>query len=102
MAMATNTKSVSSFTLIFILVLIIFEVPEIKAQDSECLKEYGGNVGFNFCAPRIYPSFCYTRCREDKGAKGGICRWGDSPDSVKCLCEYCSDEISHQILSGGI
>ncbi|CDY58533.1 BnaC04g53020D [Brassica napus] len=84
------TKSVSSFTLIFILVLVIFEVPEIKAQDSECLKEYGGNVGFNFCAPRIYPSFC------------GICRWGDSPDSVKCLCEYCSDQISHQILSGGI
>ncbi|CAF1803743.1 unnamed protein product [Brassica napus] len=101
--MAMATKSVSSFTLIFILVLVIFaEVPEIKAQDSECLKEYGGNVGFNFCAPRIYPSFCYTRCREDKGAKGGICRWGDSPDSVKCLCEYCSDQISHQILSGGI
>ncbi|KAG2326201.1 hypothetical protein Bca4012_035167 [Brassica carinata] len=101
--MAMATKSVSSFTLILILVLVIFEVPEIKAQDSECLKEYGGDVGFGFCAPRIFPTICYTRCRENKGAKGGKCIWGEAgAGGVKCLCDYCSDSPFDQILRGGI
>ncbi|CAH2058182.1 unnamed protein product [Thlaspi arvense] len=85
------TKSVSSFAIFFILFLVIFEVPEIKAQASKCLKEYGGNVGFSFCAPRIYPSFCYQRCRANKGAKGGRCRTGKAGAAdMICLCDYCS------------
>ncbi|KAG2285033.1 hypothetical protein Bca52824_044637 [Brassica carinata] len=67
------TKLVSSFTVFFMLFLVIFEVPEIEAQDTECLVEYGGDVDFALCAPLIYPPFCYTRCREDKGSKGGTC-----------------------------
>ena len=47
-------------------------MPEIEAQDTECLVEYSGDVGFAFCAPRIYPPFCYTRCRENKGSKAII------------------------------
>lgn len=88
------------FAIIFILVLVIFQVPEIEAQDDECLKEYGGDVGFSFCAPEIFPSFCYTNCRKDKGALGGTCIWGDS--DVKCLCDYCSDIPNGKILRGGI
>ncbi|KAL0711247.1 hypothetical protein Bca4012_018225 [Brassica carinata] len=69
------------------------EVPETKAQDRKCLQEYGGDVGFRFCAPLIYPSFCYRRCRENKGAKGGRCRSGEvGTGSVKCLCDFCSDK----------
>ncbi|XP_018465709.1 defensin-like protein 2 [Raphanus sativus] len=101
--MAFATKSVSSFAIIFILVLVIFEVPEIEAHDNECLVEYGGDVGFSFCAPEIFPSFCYTNCRKDKGAQGGTCIWGDyGTVEVKCLCDYCSDIPNDKILSGGI
>ncbi|KAF8101232.1 hypothetical protein N665_0208s0021 [Sinapis alba] len=99
--MAFTTKSLTSFAIIFILVLAIFEVAEIEAHDDECLKEYGGDVGFSFCAPEIFPSFCYTRCRENKGAQGGTCIWGDEGD-VKCLCDYCSDIPNNKILSGRI
>ncbi|XP_013635185.1 PREDICTED: defensin-like protein 4 [Brassica oleracea var. oleracea] len=92
------TKSVSSLAAFFILFLVIFEMPEIEAQDSECLKEYGGDVGFGFCAPRIYPTFCVKRCRADKGALGGKCIWGQG-SNVKCLCNFCRPEPG-QILSG--
>ncbi|CDY23374.1 BnaC04g49020D [Brassica napus] len=93
------TKSVSSLAAFFILFLVIFaEMPEIEAQDSECLKEYGGDVGFGFCAPRIYPSFCVQRCRADKGALSGKCIWGQG-GNVKCLCNFCRHEPG-QILSG--
>ncbi|CAN7007519.1 unnamed protein product [Brassica oleracea var. botrytis] len=92
------TRPVSSFTIIFILFLVIFEVTEIEAQDSECLKEYGGDVGVDvsvaYCAPKTYPKICYVRCQADKGAKGGRCITGD--DGVfdyKCLCDYCSDKF---------
>ncbi|KAL1191186.1 Defensin-like protein [Cardamine amara subsp. amara] len=93
--MAMATKSVSILATFFILFLIIFEVPEIKAQGSKCLKEYGGDVGFRYCAPRIYPSFCYRNCRQNKGAKGGRCRSGKAgafQSSMICLCDYCSDK----------
>ncbi|CAN8286637.1 unnamed protein product [Cochlearia groenlandica] len=87
------TKSVSTLVLCFILFFVIFEVPETEAQASKCLKEYGGGVGFRYCAPRIYPSFCYRNCRKDKGAKGGKCRSGASgPSSMICLCDFCSDK----------
>lgn len=76
-------------------------MPETEAQDRECLKEYGGEVGFSYCAPLIRPTFCFRRCREDKGAKGGECRWGDE-FNVKCLCDFCSDKAYDQILSTGI
>ncbi|XP_024010704.1 LOW QUALITY PROTEIN: defensin-like protein 195 [Eutrema salsugineum] len=90
--MAKAMKPVSIFVFFFIFFLVISEVPEIEAQDySECLKEYGGDVGFGFCAPRIFPTFCYTRCRENKGAKGGRCLWGEGID-VKCLCDFCNDQ----------
>ncbi|XP_010517925.1 PREDICTED: uncharacterized protein LOC104793284 [Camelina sativa] len=65
-------------------------------DDDDCLKEYGGNVGFLFCAPRIFPTICYRRCISDKGAKGGRCVWGD--DDVKCLCDFCSDKPSDQFI----
>ncbi|ESQ38976.1 hypothetical protein EUTSA_v10001697mg [Eutrema salsugineum] len=85
------TKSVSSLTIFFILFLVIFEVSEsTNAQDRKCLKEYGGNVGFSFCAPKIFPSFCYRRCRDNKGAKGGRCRSGAG--GLICLCDFCSDK----------
>ncbi|KAJ0258457.1 Protein NLP8 [Hirschfeldia incana] len=71
--------------------IVISDVPETEAQDSKCLREYGGDVGFRFCAPRIFPTFCYTRCRENKGAKGGRCRWGQGTN-VTCLCDYCNDQ----------
>ncbi|KFK32370.1 hypothetical protein AALP_AA6G232700 [Arabis alpina] len=87
--MAKAIKSVSIFAIFFILFLLI-SVPEIEAQGSKCLKEYGGDVGFRFCAPLIYPPFCYTRCRENKGAKGGRCRSGEG-GAFKCLCDYCND-----------
>ncbi|CAL9236765.1 unnamed protein product [Arabidopsis halleri] len=80
----------SIFVVFFIFFLVISDVPEIEAQGNECLKEYGGDVGFSFCAPRIFPTFCYTRCREIKGAKGGRCRWGQG-SNVKCLCDSCDD-----------
>ncbi|KAJ0250860.1 hypothetical protein HA466_0132840 [Hirschfeldia incana] len=96
--MAMATKSVSSFAAFFILFLVIFEVAEIEAQDSECLKEYGGDVGSAFCAPMIFPTFCYTNCRKDKGAKGGRCIW-KGMGNFKCLCDYCSDEPG-QIVTG--
>ncbi|CAF1803691.1 unnamed protein product [Brassica oleracea] len=99
--MAFATKSVSSFAIIFILVLVIFEVPEIESHDDECLIEYGGDVGLSFCLPEIFPSFCYSRCRKDKGALGGTCIWGeDGTVDVKCLCDYCSDIPNDKILSG--
>ncbi|XP_019101985.1 PREDICTED: defensin-like protein 195 [Camelina sativa] len=68
-------------------------MPEIEAQGSECLKEYGGDVGFGFCAPRIFPTICYTRCRANKGAKGGRCRWGEEIEAQgsECLKEYGGD-----------
>lgn len=73
-------------------------MPETEAaQDRECLKEYGGDVGFSFCAPMIYPSFCVRRCRADKGAKGGECRWGEE-FNVKCLCDFCGDKAYDQFL----
>ncbi|KAG7574769.1 Endonuclease/exonuclease/phosphatase superfamily [Arabidopsis suecica] len=81
---------VSIFVVFFIFFLVISDVPEIEAQGNECLKEYGGDVGFSFCAPRIFPTICYTRCREIKRAKGGRCRWGQG-SNVKCLCDYCDD-----------
>ncbi|CAF2123878.1 defensin-like protein 193 isoform X1 [Brassica rapa] len=92
--MAMATKSVSSFAILFILFLVIIaELPETKAQDRKCLQEYGGDVGFRFCAPLIYPSFCYRRCRENKGAKGGRCQSGAAgAGSMKCLCDFCSDK----------
>ncbi|CAF1803677.1 BnaC04g52990D [Brassica napus] len=83
-------KPLSIFVVFFIF-LVISDVPEIEAQDSQCLREYGGDVGFSFCAPRILPTFCYTRCRENKGAKGGRCRWGPGTN-VRCLCDYCNDK----------
>ncbi|KFK32369.1 hypothetical protein AALP_AA6G232600 [Arabis alpina] len=88
--MAKAIQSISIFAIFFIFFLLISEVPKIEAQDSKCLKEYGGDVGFGFCAPRIFPRICYTRCRENKGAKGGRCLWGEG-SSVKCLCDYCDD-----------
>ncbi|KAF8101231.1 hypothetical protein N665_0208s0020 [Sinapis alba] len=99
--MAMTTRSISSFAIFFILFLVINEVPEIKAQDSECLKEYGGDVGFSFCAPRIFPTFCYRNCREEKGAKGGRCLWEDA-GGVKCLCDYCDDSPFDPIPSGAV
>ncbi|CAF2301063.1 unnamed protein product [Brassica rapa] len=100
--MTMATKLVSSVAVFFILFLVIFaEVPEIEAQDTECLVEYGGDVGFAFCAPLIYPPFCYTRCRENKGSKGGICV--SEGNKVKCLCDFCNDNYKppfDQILSG--
>ncbi|CAA7050481.1 unnamed protein product [Microthlaspi erraticum] len=87
------TKSVSTFAIFFILFLVVFEVPEIKAQGRKCLEEYGGNVGFSYCAPRIFPSFCYRNCRKNKGAKGGTCRSGKAgAGGMTCLCDYCSDK----------
>ncbi|KAL1191185.1 Defensin-like protein [Cardamine amara subsp. amara] len=89
------TKSVSTFAIYFIFFLVMFEVPEIKAQGNKCLKEYGGNVGFSYCAPKIFPTFCYQNCRKNKGAKGGRCLWGEAVAggvSVKCLCDFCSDK----------
>ncbi|KAL0739947.1 hypothetical protein Bca4012_081460 [Brassica carinata] len=72
-------------------------MPEIDAQDSDCLIEYGAGVGFAFCGPIMEPSLCYVRCALDKGAKGGKCEWGEGIN-VKCLCDFCSDEPD-QILS---
>ncbi|KFK32372.1 hypothetical protein AALP_AA6G232900 [Arabis alpina] len=90
--MGMATKSVSTLAIFFILFLVIFEVPETKAEDRKCLKEYGGNVGYSYCAPRRSPTFCYMNCVMNKGAKSGICRWGDAgPRDVKCLCDYCGD-----------
>ncbi|KAJ0259274.1 Defensin-like protein 193 [Hirschfeldia incana] len=101
--MTMATKFVSSFAVFFILFLFTFEVPEADAQDTECLVEYGGDVGFPFCAPLIYPPFCYTRCRSDKGSKGGVCVWGEG-NKVKCLCDFCHDNykppFDQKILSG--
>ncbi|KAG2309574.1 hypothetical protein Bca52824_029322 [Brassica carinata] len=77
---------------------ILSEMPEIDAQDSDCLIEYGAGVGFAFCGPIMEPSLCYVRCALDKGAKGGKCEWGEGIN-VKCLCDFCSDEPD-QILSG--
>ncbi|KAG7644169.1 Scorpion long chain toxin/defensin [Arabidopsis suecica] len=93
------TKSVLSIFAIFtILVLVIFEIPEIEAHDSECLKEYGGDVGFGFCAPKIFPTICYRNCQKDKGANGGKCLWGEG-GNVKCLCDFCSKESFNQFIS---
>ncbi|KAG2309571.1 hypothetical protein Bca52824_029319 [Brassica carinata] len=91
------TKSVSSLAAFFILFLVIFETPEIEAQDSKCLKEYGGDVGFSFCAPKIYPTLCVRRCRSDKRALDGKCIWEGI--NAKCLCNFCRQEPG-QILSG--
>ncbi|KFK32374.1 hypothetical protein AALP_AA6G233100 [Arabis alpina] len=88
--MGMATKSVSTLAIFFILFLVIFEVTETKAEDRKCLKEYGGNVGFSYCAPRIFPTLCARNCIKNKGAKGGICRWGDA-GAVKCLCDFCGD-----------
>ncbi|XP_010506244.1 PREDICTED: defensin-like protein 4 [Camelina sativa] len=89
--MAMATKLVSTLAIFFVLVLMISE-----AHADECLKEYGGDVGFQFCAPRIFPSFCVSRCQADKGAKGGKCIWGD--DGVKCLCDFCGEELTEQFI----
>ncbi|KFK24554.1 hypothetical protein AALP_AAs67921U000400, partial [Arabis alpina] len=56
-----------------------------------------GDVGFGFCAPKIFPTICYTRCRDDKEAEGGKCLW--EQDGVKCLCDFCSDDPANQTLS---
>ncbi|XP_010526350.1 PREDICTED: defensin-like protein 195 [Tarenaya hassleriana] len=88
--MANAIKSASIFLVFFVLFLVVIEVPKTEAGD-ECLKPYGGNVGFRFCAPRIFPTFCYQRCRSDKGAKGGRCDWRGG-GKVICYCDYCSDE----------
>ncbi|XP_010526337.1 PREDICTED: defensin-like protein 4 [Tarenaya hassleriana] len=88
--MANPIKSASIFIVFSVLLLVVLEVPKIEAGD-ECLKEYGGDVGFGFCAPRIFPTFCYSRCRSDKGAKGGRCDWRDD-GTVICYCDYCNDE----------
>ncbi|XP_010506238.1 PREDICTED: defensin-like protein 4 [Camelina sativa] len=93
--MAMATKLVSAFAIFSILVLVISAGTEAH-DDDDCLKEYGGNVGFPFCAPRIFPTICYRRCISDKGAKGGRCVWGD--DSVKCLCDFCSSKPSDQFI----
>ncbi|KAG7574771.1 Knottin scorpion toxin-like [Arabidopsis suecica] len=99
------TKSVSTFAIFIILVLVIIGIPEIEAQDSECLKEYGvdddgEDVGFRFCATRIFPTLCYRRCQKDKGAKGGKCRWEEvGSRNVKCLCDFCSEDPSNQFIS---
>ncbi|KAL0739945.1 hypothetical protein Bca4012_081458 [Brassica carinata] len=66
------------------------ETPEIEAQDSKCLKEYGGDVGFSFCAPKIYPTLCVRRCRSDKRALDGKCIWEGI--NAKCLCNFCRQE----------
>ncbi|KAG2326202.1 hypothetical protein Bca52824_008930 [Brassica carinata] len=105
--MAFATKSVSSLAIVFILVLVIFEVPETEAHDDECLIEYGGDVGPSFCLPEPVPTICYRRCRKDKGALGGTCEWGEESEdgdiNVKCLCDYCSSDFPNdKILSGGI
>lgn len=80
-------------------------ISKIEAQDSECLKEYGvdddgDDVGFRFCAPRIFPTLCYRRCQKDKGAKGGKCLWDEEGSgNVKCLCDFCSEEPFNQFIS---
>nr|ACM44499.1 trypsin inhibitor [Descurainia sophia] len=100
--MVMAMKSVSTFAIFCILFLVIFETSEIEAQlqERQCLKEYGGDVGFSFCAPRIFPSFCDRNCRNNKGAKGGICRWEqNNAIGVRCLCDFCGEEPSNLILS---
>ncbi|KAL0786244.1 hypothetical protein Bca101_002490 [Brassica carinata] len=88
--MAKAIKPVTIFV-VFFLVISGAEVHETEAQDRKCLKEYGGDVGFSFCAPRIYPLFCYRRCRQNKGgAKGGKCR-SEAGTGMKCLCDFCSN-----------
>ncbi|CAA7042151.1 unnamed protein product [Microthlaspi erraticum] len=91
--MAIATKSVSTFTIFFILFMVLIEVPEMQAQDSDCLQEYGGDVGFSFCAPRIYPTICHTRCVYSKRAKRGICEWNPS-GGVTCLCDFCDSSVT--------
>ncbi|KAG7537600.1 Knottin scorpion toxin-like superfamily [Arabidopsis suecica] len=82
----------SIITVLFIFFLVISEMPEIKAQDSDCLKEYGGDVGFPFCGILIFPSVCYVKCRQDKKAKGGRCQVQQEEGDTKftCLCDYCN------------
>ncbi|XP_023640952.1 defensin-like protein 4 [Capsella rubella] len=94
--MAMATKLVSTLVIFLVLALAINEVPGTEAHNDECLKEYGGNVGFPFCAPRIFPSVCYSRCQRDKNAQGGKCVWGDS--GVTCFCDFCSDQPSISII----
>ncbi|XP_010508409.1 PREDICTED: defensin-like protein 4 [Camelina sativa] len=94
--MVMATKLVSTLAIFFVLVLVISEMPGTEAHAEECLKEYGGDVGFQFCAPRIFPSFCVSRCQADKGAKGGKCTWGS--DGVKCLCDFCGEELTEQFI----
>ncbi|KFK37180.1 hypothetical protein AALP_AA4G224500 [Arabis alpina] len=86
--MAKAIKSVSIFAVLFIFFLVVSEMSGIEAQDTECLEEYGGDVGFAFCAPRIWPTLCYQFCRLYKGAKGGKCV---SEENVKCICDFCND-----------
>ncbi|XP_019056943.1 PREDICTED: defensin-like protein 195 [Tarenaya hassleriana] len=88
--MGNAIKSASIFVVFFALFLAVLGVPTIEADD-ECLKVYGGDVGFAFCAPAIYPTICYMRCRQDKGAKGGRCDWKGYA-TVTCYCDYCSDK----------
>ncbi|XP_010528835.1 PREDICTED: defensin-like protein 4 [Tarenaya hassleriana] len=88
--MAKVMKSFSMFVVFFLLILAVLEVRKTEAEDK-CLKAFGGGKGFQLCAPRIYPSFCYRRCRSEKGAFGGKCVWGSGPNpDVRCLCNYCS------------
>ncbi|KAL9302679.1 putative scorpion long chain toxin/defensin, knottin, scorpion toxin [Arabidopsis thaliana] len=93
-----TTKSVSIFAFFFILVLVIFEIPEIEAQHDECLEEYGRDAGPALCAPEIVPTICYIKCRTEKEANGGRCLWGKDGNAI-CLCEYCNEERSNQFTS---
>ncbi|CAA7032714.1 unnamed protein product [Microthlaspi erraticum] len=88
--MMKATKSVSIFTVFFIGILLISEMPEIEAQDSKCLKEFGGGSDSDFVLCRViaYPSLCYKECRRLKRAKGGYCI--TKGRSEKCFCDICS------------
>ncbi|XP_010506236.1 PREDICTED: defensin-like protein 193 [Camelina sativa] len=87
------TKLVSTLAIFFILVLVISETRGTEAHGDACLKEYDGEDGFALCAPLIYPPFCYTRCRSDKGAKSGRCVRGATDLMPICLCDYCGGEL---------
>ncbi|CAF2300981.1 unnamed protein product [Brassica rapa] len=90
-----DTKSLSFFAVFFILFLVIFaEVPEIEAQ--LCVREYVGEIPLSNCSV-LEIQLCHTKCRENNGAKAGICYVaGEGEDeqrteSFKCLCNFCSE-----------
>ncbi|CAN8284581.1 unnamed protein product [Cochlearia groenlandica] len=75
---------------------------EIEAQETECMKEYDGFVGIQYCFPEVFPTLCYRHCRKDKEAKHGKCVWGDILTRVKCFCDFCGepdDDDDDQILT---